>query len=49
MPITISDTRDIKLEEIINLYKANEWSSAEKPTELYNALMHSHALFFCLG
>ena len=45
MHITISDTRNIPLEDIIHLYKANEWSSAEKPRELYNALMHSHALF----
>lgn len=44
MPITISDTRNINLEDIMNLYKANEWSSAVKPTELYNALMHSHSL-----
>jgi GNAT superfamily N-acetyltransferase len=44
MKINISDTRNIPLEDIIHLYKANEWSSAEKPTELYNALMHSHSL-----
>src|SRR6476620_7004100 len=45
MTITISDRRDIKVEEIIELYKANKWSSANKPTELYNALINSHSLF----
>ena len=44
MKILISETRDIKVEEIIQLYKANNWSSAEKPTELYNALINSHSL-----
>ena len=45
MTITISDRRDIDLEKIIDLYKANKWSSADKPTELYNALTNSHSLF----
>jgi GNAT superfamily N-acetyltransferase len=45
MKITISDRRDIKQEEIIELYRANKWSSADKPTELYNALKNSHSLF----
>lgn len=44
MKITISETRDIKSEEIIRIYKANNWSSVEKPTELYNGLMNSHSL-----
>ena len=44
MEIIISDRRDIDLEEIINLYKANQWSSADKPTDLYNALINSHSL-----
>jgi GNAT superfamily N-acetyltransferase len=44
MKIIISETRDIKSEEIIRIYKANNWSSAEKPTELYNGLMNSHSL-----
>lgn len=44
MKITISETREIKAEKIIQLYKANKWSSAEKPTELYNALINSHSL-----
>ena len=37
--------RDIKLNDIIDLYRANKWSSADKPTELYNALRNSHSLF----
>jgi len=44
MKIIISETRDIKAEGIIELYKANNWSSAEKPTELYNALINSNSL-----
>jgi len=44
MDIKISETRNIKTEEIIALYKANEWSALEKPTELYNALLNSHSL-----
>jgi GNAT superfamily N-acetyltransferase len=44
MKVIISETRDIKSEEIIRLYKANNWSSAEKPTELYNALINSDSL-----
>jgi len=44
MKIIILETRDINSEEIIKLYKANKWSSAEKPTVLYNALINSHSL-----
>lgn len=44
MIINISDTRDIQIDDIIALYRANKWSSAAKPTELYNALISSHSL-----
>ena len=44
MSIKILETRDVEIEEIIALYKANGWSSAEKPIELYNALLNSHSL-----
>lgn len=44
MKIIISDRRDIDPEKIIDLFRANEWSSADKPTELYNALINSHSL-----
>jgi len=44
MGIKIVETRDIEIEKIVALYKANGWSAAEKPTELYNALLSSHSL-----
>ncbi len=44
MSIKISETRDIEREKIIALYRANGWSAAEKPDELYQALMNSHSL-----
>ncbi len=44
MEIKISDTRDIKIEHVIELYKANGWSAADKPDELFNALINSHSL-----
>ena len=44
MEITISETRKISTEQIVELYKANAWSSAEKPNELKNALLNSHSL-----
>jgi GNAT superfamily N-acetyltransferase len=34
----------IELEEVIALYRANEWSSAEKPKQLMAALRNSHSL-----
>jgi GNAT superfamily N-acetyltransferase len=40
----ISETKDIKHEDIIALYEANEWSYAKKPKLLYQALMNSHSL-----
>lgn len=44
MVIKISETRNIAIEKIVALYKANGWSAADKPTELYNALKNSHSL-----
>lgn len=43
--ITISDRRDLVIEDILALYEANGWSAAEKPVKLYNGLLNSHALF----
>ena len=40
----IPETRKIPIEQIIELYKANEWSSANKPEKLYQGLMNSHTL-----
>ena len=45
MAIRISATRKIPREQIVNLYKANKWSSADKPDELYRALLNSHSLY----
>ena len=42
--ITLSTTKEISIEQILPIYEANEWSSAEKPEELYKALMNSHNL-----
>ena len=44
MKIKISETREINIDQILVLYKANKWSAAEKPTELRNALLNSHSL-----
>ncbi|OXB08081.1 GNAT family N-acetyltransferase [Flavobacterium pectinovorum] len=44
MEITLSETKEINIEDILILYKANEWSSANKPNELYNALTNSETL-----
>ena len=43
--IHYSDARDVALESILALYRANEWSSAQKPELLYKALLGSHSLF----
>jgi GNAT superfamily N-acetyltransferase len=44
MNIQLSDSRIIEKDKIIELYKANKWSSADKPELLYKALMNSHSL-----
>ena len=44
MEIQIKETREILLEQVLELYKLNEWSSANKPQKLFNGLLHSHAL-----
>jgi GNAT superfamily N-acetyltransferase len=36
--------RDVPLDTLINLYRANHWSSAEKPELLRKALASSHSL-----
>jgi GNAT superfamily N-acetyltransferase len=42
--IRYSETRDIPLEGILAVYRANQWSAAEKPELLRKALLASHAL-----
>lgn len=49
MEIKISEDRNINIRDIIELYKANKWSSADKPNELYNALINSHSLVSAWG
>lgn len=43
MTVTIKETRDVKQNDIIEIYKANKWSSAEKPDQLFKALLNSHS------
>ena len=42
--IAISNEDIPDLSEVVALYKANKWSSAEKPDLLYQALLNSHTL-----
>ncbi|MGS0680892.1 GNAT family N-acetyltransferase [Shewanella sp. 125m-7] len=44
MNIEVNLDRDINEDEVIDLYKANGWSSADKPAELMAALTNSHSL-----
>ena len=42
--IQFSETRNLPLESVLVLYRANEWSSAEKPELLHKALQASHSV-----
>ncbi|MEZ5613210.1 MAG: GNAT family N-acetyltransferase [Rhodocyclaceae bacterium] len=44
MSLTISLNDSLDDIEVVELYKANAWSSAEKPRQLLAALRNSHAL-----
>ena len=44
MRIEIKETRDISQDQILEIYKLNNWSSADKPELLYKALICSHTL-----
>lgn len=44
MEITYSETREIHERQIVALYLANRWTAADKPKQLKNALLNSHAL-----
>ncbi|WP_415905824.1 GNAT family N-acetyltransferase [Neptuniibacter sp. QD48_55] len=44
MIVDINCTDVIREDEVVALYKANEWSSAEKPKALLSALRNSHSL-----
>jgi GNAT superfamily N-acetyltransferase len=42
--IQISETREVPLDGVLALYRANSWSSAEKPDLLHKAILASHSL-----
>lgn len=44
MDIEIGINEEIFLNEVVDLYRANEWSSADKPEQLLAALCNSHSL-----
>lgn len=44
MDVQISLDDSVEEQEVIKLYRANEWSSAEKPVQLLAALRGSHSL-----
>ena len=42
--IQYKETCDLAQDQILALYSTNGWSAAEKPKQLYDALMASHSL-----
>jgi len=44
MDTKISITDKIETDEVMKLYNANNWSAANKPEQLLNALRNSHSL-----
>lgn len=42
--IELREDRILPKEQLIELYKANQWSSSEKPEQLINGLKNSHTL-----
>jgi ribosomal protein S18 acetylase RimI-like enzyme len=44
MNIEIKETRDIPKDQLLEIYRLNGWSSAEKPELLCKALSNSHSL-----
>jgi ribosomal protein S18 acetylase RimI-like enzyme len=42
--IRLSEDRDFNSQEVIELYRLNKWSSADKPDKLINALKNSHTV-----
>lgn len=44
MEVEINLNDNIEEEDILAIYRANNWSSAEKPKELMAALRNSHSL-----
>lgn len=44
MNVVVSSSDAIDADEVIDLYRANGWSSADRPVELLAALRNSHSL-----
>lgn len=44
MPIAYQDTKSIPQDQVLTLYRANQWSSADKPQKLCEGLRNSHRL-----
>lgn len=44
MHIDIKDTFELVDSDVIEIYSTNNWSSAQKPKELIQALLNSHSL-----
>ena len=42
--IRYSEIHDLPLENVLDLYRANDWSSAKRPELLHKALLASHSL-----
>lgn len=42
--IEYRDTSGVSKHAVLDLYRANNWSAAEKPDEFHRALLNSHAL-----
>lgn len=47
--IRFSEGRDLSPESVLAFYRANEWSSAQKPDLLHQALLASHSLVIAWG
>ena len=43
-PILYRDTLDVAKEEVLSLYRASHWSSANKLDQLHQGLINSHSL-----
>ena len=44
MDVEIRFTKEIPKDQLLEIYRLNNWSSAEKPELLYKALTNSHTL-----
>lgn len=42
--IAYRDTHDLRIEQVVHLYRSNKWSSADKPDTLMKALANSHSV-----